>query len=41
MYLISRGALDWGPAVRGRRPTVITGERTTESTIRRIGRDAA
>ncbi len=41
MYLISQGALDWGPALRGRRPSVITGERTSTSTIRRIGRDAA
>jgi NADH-quinone oxidoreductase subunit A len=41
MYLISRGALDWGPAMRGRRPTVIAGERTSDSTVRRIGRDAA
>ncbi|HZN16410.1 MAG TPA: NADH-quinone oxidoreductase subunit A [Acidimicrobiales bacterium] len=41
MYLISRGALDWGPSARGRKPTVVVGERTSDSTIRRIGRDAA
>ena len=41
MYLISRGALDWGPAMLSRRPNVISGQRTSESTVRRIGRDAA
>ena len=41
LYLISRGALDWGPA-QLRRPLTPTTERTSESTIRRIGRtDAA
>jgi NADH-quinone oxidoreductase subunit A len=40
LYLISRGALDWGPAVR-RRPVLLEGERTSETTVRRIGRDAA
>jgi NADH-quinone oxidoreductase subunit A len=40
MYLISRGALDWGP-VAGRRPSVASGERTTDTTVRRISRDAA
>ena len=34
LYLISNGALDWGPAKRSVVPTA----RTTESTIRRIGR---
>ncbi|MBA3653544.1 MAG: NADH-quinone oxidoreductase subunit A [Actinobacteria bacterium] len=40
MYLISRGALDWGPVAQSR-PTPVTSERTSESTIRRIGRDSA
>jgi NADH-quinone oxidoreductase subunit A len=40
MYLISRGALDWGPSVRRARITTVA-ERTSESTVRRIGRDAA
>ena len=35
VYLISAGALDWGPAKR--MPTT----RTSESTVRRISRDAA
>ena len=34
IYLISNGALNWGPAKRSAVPTA----RTTESTIRRIGR---
>ena len=38
LYLISNGALDWGPTKR-LRPTATAGSgRTTESTIRRIGR---
>jgi NADH-quinone oxidoreductase subunit A len=40
LYLISRGALDWGPA-EVRRPLVSASERTSDSTIRRISRDAA
>jgi NADH-quinone oxidoreductase subunit A len=39
IYLISNGALDWGPVKRlqtSRGPT----ERTTESTVRRIAPDA-
>jgi NADH-quinone oxidoreductase subunit A len=40
LYLISNGALDWGPAKRLQ--TVRDSEgRTTESTIRRIGRPPA
>jgi NADH-quinone oxidoreductase subunit A len=35
VYLISEGALDWGPAKR------LSFTRTSESTIRRIGREAA
>jgi NADH-quinone oxidoreductase subunit A len=34
MYLVSHGALDWGPAKR-LRPA--TGARTTESTVTRVG----
>ncbi|MGH9063531.1 MAG: hypothetical protein ACRD0L_06105, partial [Acidimicrobiales bacterium] len=36
IYLISNGALDWGPAKRLRTPTVST-TRTTESAVRRFG----
>ena len=35
VYLISNGALDWGPAKR------LAGGRTTESTVRRVSRPAA
>jgi NADH-quinone oxidoreductase subunit A len=38
MYLISRGALDWGPAAQARPPTAATSERTSDSTVRRISR---
>ncbi len=43
LYLVSNGALDWGP-VKRLQPIVDSGEgegnrRTTESTIRRIGRE--
>jgi NADH-quinone oxidoreductase subunit A len=34
MYLVSHGALDWGPAKRLR---PVTGARTTESTVTRVG----
>jgi NADH-quinone oxidoreductase subunit A len=38
VYLVSKGALDWGPAKRYRAPTPHTdAARTTESTIRRVG----
>jgi NADH-quinone oxidoreductase subunit A len=37
VYLISNGALDWGPAKRTR-PLDIPPGRTTESTVRRIGK---
>ena len=33
LYLLSNGALDWGPAAARR-----SGARTTESTVRRVGR---
>ena len=36
VYLLSNGALDWGPA-RARRTD--TSARSTESTVRRVGRD--
>ena len=39
IYLISRGALDWGPVAR--RQPVVQEQRTSESTIRRIGREEA
>ena len=39
VYLISNGALDWGPAKR-LRPAAASGSgRTSESTVRRISRD--
>ncbi|MHB8593331.1 MAG: NADH-quinone oxidoreductase subunit A [Acidimicrobiales bacterium] len=37
LYLVSNGALDWGPAKR-LRPAMT--ERTTESTVARVGPDA-
>jgi len=37
IYLISNGALDWGPAPRAR--TTDTPLRTSESTVRRVGAD--
>jgi NADH-quinone oxidoreductase subunit A len=43
VYLISNGALDWGPSKRMRQPLAGPGVRTTESTVRRIstGSEAA
>jgi NADH-quinone oxidoreductase subunit A len=38
LYLVSNGALDWGPAKRLR---VALSERTTESTVTRVGPDPA
>jgi NADH-quinone oxidoreductase subunit A len=38
-YLISNGALDWGPA-KVLRPMLVSPARTSESTIRRIARPA-
>jgi NADH-quinone oxidoreductase subunit A len=35
MYLISNGALDWGPIKRVR--PLVEGSRTSESTVRRVG----
>ncbi|MDP9404075.1 MAG: NADH-quinone oxidoreductase subunit A [Actinomycetota bacterium] len=38
IYLISNGALDWGPARRTLATTSLTPGRTTDSTVRRISR---
>src|SRR5438034_9641330 len=39
VYLISHGALDWGPAsVHRRVAAVVPPARTTETTVRRVGR---
>ena len=40
VYLISNGALDWGPAKRSRPRFDLTTGRTTESTVRRVARSA-
>jgi NADH-quinone oxidoreductase subunit A len=38
VYLISNGALDWGPMHRARRQSpMVSEERTTQTTIRRVG----
>ena len=38
VYLISNGALDWGPAKRRRDTSpLVSAERTSESTVRRVG----
>jgi NADH-quinone oxidoreductase subunit A len=38
VYLISNGALDWGPLHRARRQSpLVSGERTLSTTIRRVG----
>ncbi len=41
VYLISNGALDWGPARRLRPVSDMPTDRTSESTIRRISRPGA
>ena len=39
VYLIGNGALDWGPVKRLRQlEGTLAGERTTDSTVRRVGR---
>ena len=38
VYLVSNGALDWGPAKRLRPVATVPTDRTSESTVRRIGR---
>ena len=38
VYLISNGALDWGPIHRARRQSpLVSEERTTRTTVRRVG----
>jgi NADH-quinone oxidoreductase subunit A len=38
VYLISNGALDWGPIHRARRQSpMVSDERTTRTTVRRVG----
>jgi NADH-quinone oxidoreductase subunit A len=38
IYLISNGALEWGPLHRARRQSpMVSTERTSQSTIRRVG----
>ncbi len=38
VYLIGAGALDWGPIHRARRQSpMVTSERTTQTTVRRVG----
>lgn len=37
LYLIGRGALDWGPQVRHRPEAVVSAKRTTGTTVRRVG----
>jgi len=39
LYLVSNGALDWGPA-KSLRPALSEERRTTQSTIARVGPDA-
>ena len=40
LYLIANGALDWGPASQLTRKDAMRGtERTTSSTVRRVGQD--
>ena len=41
VYLISNGALDWGPAKRLRPVDRVPTDRTSESTVRRISRPGA
>jgi NADH-quinone oxidoreductase subunit A len=37
VYLISKGALDWGPLQQQRRNPAVSSQRTATSTIRRVG----
>jgi NADH-quinone oxidoreductase subunit A len=40
MYLLSHGALDWGPAIRRRLASpMVSADRTTHTTVRRVGLD--
>jgi NADH-quinone oxidoreductase subunit A len=40
VYLISNGALDWGPVHATRRTTSAVSTRTSETTVRRVSADA-
>jgi NADH-quinone oxidoreductase subunit A len=37
VYEVAKGGLDWGPLQRMRRSAAVSAERTTRSTIRRVG----
>ena len=37
VYLISKGALDWGPVKRVRRNPMVSPARTSSTTVRRVG----
>jgi NADH-quinone oxidoreductase subunit A len=37
VYLISNGALDWGPVKHLRRSEIVSPARTSDTTIRRVG----
>jgi NADH-quinone oxidoreductase subunit A len=37
VYLISKGALDWGPVKRQNRSDIVSPARTASTTIRRVG----
>ncbi len=39
VYLLSKGALDWGPVRRERRSEVVDPARTSTSTVRRVGHE--
>jgi len=41
LYLISNGALDWGPVKRGRTEPQLPENRTTASTVRRVTKTAS
>ena len=41
LYLISNGALDWGPARSLTKPLATAGLRTSSSTVRRVPKEAA
>jgi NADH-quinone oxidoreductase subunit A len=37
LYLVSKGALEWGPVKRHSNSPMVSAERTASSTIRRVG----
>ena len=39
VYLLSHGALDWGPGKKRMETTMVSAERTTATTIKRVGTD--